>query len=734
MSNVASPIRIVQTDFRSGELDPRIYMRVDTKVYPSGARSLKNMLLRSTGAIDRRPGTLGLTALTKRSRLVEFEYDTDEKYILAFGDDYLRIYNPDGSTATTFSGADCPWDGTTMYTMTVAQQGDVMLICDKSFRPKKLTRTSLSTFTIADFAFDTDTDGNVQHQPHFKFESAATTMAISDTAVGAGRTLTSSPGIFTSGWVGARIRIFDCEILITGYTNATTCTATVLQEVKKKLDPNPLRSNDGVTTVEVTHASHGMATGASIVISGASTEPDPSIAEGNLNGTFSITVIDDDHYSFSASAGDVANKSIDFGGVSVTIKTTAGTREWTEPLWSDRRGWPRAVAFHQNRLWMGGATYSPSQIASSIIGSYYYFNLMDGEDDASIQAIISSTKFGAIRHMLSGPRLLCFTEAAEISVETPNGAAATPGNIGSKVNTYYGTSNLPPVPFDGGILFVQSSGKNVRDHVYDYSIDGFVSPSVSPAASHLVKNPHGMAIMLGTTERPEQYAFFANSDGTLSIYHSIRSEEMAAWSPFIIGGPSATVDDVCVLGTRVYLSVLRGATYYLEEWKLDDDDIWLDGSKQMSAASTVTWALGSVYASKTVTVMSNGWNLGTFTADGSGTITLTEAVTEIVAGYDPGIEVIPMAPDREVQDGPLTGEKRRVVSSTIHFHETVSLAANGQQVVGMEMDADFSEPPVQRTGKRKVRFFGYDRDPYVTWTQPDPGPLTILGMNNEVSY
>ncbi len=734
MSNYAAPIRILQTDFRSGQIDQTLAMRVDSKAYPSGARSLKNMLLRSTGAVDRRPGSTTLAVLTYRSRLVEFEYDADEKYVFAFAANYLRIYNPDGTVATTFTGStDCPWDADEVWELTFTQLADVMFLAHGDVPMQKITRTGSSTFTIDEYDFDSSTGGTVR-QPHYKFEAPATTLAISNTAIGTGRTLTSSPGIFSSAWVGDRIRIFGKEIEITGHTNATTVTATVHQTVRKTLDPNPMRSTDGSGVVEVTHPFHGLANGATITLEGVSVSgADPSISEGNMVGARVITVVDDDHYTFTAGGADTANKSIDFGGNSVNIYTTAGTREWTEQAFSARRGYPSAIGLHENRLWMGGTDAAQTLLVGSVVGSYFNFDVGDGDDNDSVQAILSTYRSGRIRHIVSSRQLQIFTETGEVVVETAQGEPITPGGMRIRADTNYGCGSVRPLPFDGATIFMQRNGKALRELIYDYDSNAMASPSVSVAASDLIRDPHDIAVLYGGTSRPEQYAFLVNNDGTMACFHSVRAEELASFTPFE-PFTGHTFDSVCVIGSTVYFSVLRGAAYHLDRFELASEDIWLDGAKSMGpVAATVTWALGSNYASKTVSVMSNGHYIGDYTANGSGTITLSEAVTDIVAGYDYGCEVIAMPPDKEINDGPLTGEIRRIVSITAHFHETVNATVNDKPWIGLSIGDDLSEPPTEFTGKKRFRLLGYNRDPDFAIRQDAPGKLTLLGFSTEVS-
>ncbi len=206
---------------------------------------------------------------------------------------------------------------------------------------------------------------------------------------------------------------------------------------------------------------------------------------------------------------------------------------------------------------------------------------------------------------------------------------------------------------------------------------------------------------------------------------------MAAWTPWeTVNG---TFDSLVVVGSKVFVSVLRSGTYWLEQLEFDSE-VFLDFSKTMTGSASDTWALGSDYANLTVTVTSDNYHLGEFTADGSGNIVLDDEVTDIVAGYDYGVEIIPMSPNVELNDGPITGQIRRLNSVTVHMYQSLGLRIDGQILGPRYVGADFSiEPPVV-SGKYKRFMLGYDEDPTVTIDQVDPFDFTILGLMMEVSY
>lgn len=729
MTDLASPLRVIQTDFRSGEIDPRLMMRVDSKLYPSGAVSLKNTLLSSAGSASRRPGTTRLAALAGKRRLVSFEYDADEKYICAFGINALNIYDAQGTLVTSFSGAtDCPWaSDAVVQSMTFAQVADVMVICDKTFPPRILRRTSLSSFTNGLLVFEQSTNLVDTYQPYVKYESDDTTLAINDTAAGSGRTVTASKAIFSAAWVGQTIRIYGNECTITGYTSPTVVTVTAKSSIYVKLDPNPFRYEIGSPLIEVTHAYHGLSNGSVVNILGA--DDSHGVARGNINGNRSLfLIVDEDHYQFFTGALDTATASADGGGASVSVGSTSPTRQWDEQAFSARRGWPQACCFHENRLWLGGSTSMPDGLWASRTGRYFNFDVADGADDGSIQVAIGSPRVSQIKHILSNRVLQVFTEGAEFVARQSDGEAMTPSNVSIRPQTPYGTADVKPYSFDGATIFVQSNKKTVREFTYAFGEDAFQSTELTTLSAHLLKDIRAFDVLYGSTTRTEQYAFFINGDGTMAVFHSNRAEQLASWTPWVTTTGDA-FESVVVLGTRVFVSVNRSGTRYLERVELDTDTVTLDSATAMTSGTAQTsWALGASYAGRTVAVVSNNRYLGQFTANASGTITLGSGVTSILAGFNYDWVVTPVPVDTQLNDGPMTGVRRRVSSVTTHVLNTYALDLNGKPVVQAP-----TETAVATTGKIRRFLFGYNRDPAVSFTQSAPLPATILGIVMEVS-
>lgn len=277
-------IKIPLNDFSFGEVSPSLRSRTDSNVYTRSGESVKNFFVRAEGGVIRRPATRLIDSfsqsyddsLIQQIRIEPFIFSEDEKYIVAFSDGQIEIFRIplSGSitkVATLTADVDAnaiPIDNTNLNQFTYAQRGDFMFLAHQDFLCRMLVRTGLTSFEVRVFSFDESLDGNRIYQPYYNFQPNGVTISASATS-GTGVTLTSSANYFESDHVGTRILIDETEALITGFTNATTVTATIKGTLRTQLGIDALRTKDGTNIIEVTHPLHGLSAGASITIDNA---------------------------------------------------------------------------------------------------------------------------------------------------------------------------------------------------------------------------------------------------------------------------------------------------------------------------------------------------------------------------------------------------------------------------------------------------------------------------------
>ncbi len=744
-------IRVPQNSFQFGEVSSALTSRTDSPVYKNSAEKVRNFFIRGEGGVIKRPGTKRWynfasspaysSDLRQTVRIEPFIFSDDEQYIIAFSNTQIDIFQISPTDATiskiqTITSQAWLVNTTSkpyLEEYTFAQQGDVMFVCHQTIAPRKITRTSLTTFAVSTFAFETSVDNQHVFQPYYSFQALGVTLSSNATS-GSGRTLTTSADYFTSDHVGVYLKIGDAEAEITGFTNATTVTATIYGTLRHQLDNDALKTAEGSGTIQVTHALHGLAVGASIVIDRSGTVG--GIAIGNINGTRSITaVVNENVYEFTAGGSATATSSADGGGAP-RIATGSATTEWSEQSYSSVRGFPGAVTLHQNRLWFGGTLAQPDGIWGSKTGQYFNFDIGTAEDNDSLDLTANVGEIFTIRHLVSNRDLQVFTTGAELFVQAPTDKPVTPANAQIRRQTPYGSSYVRPTVFDGATLFIQKTGTALREFVFTDAEASYTSVAVSQLAPHLIVDPVQQASIKGALSRSESYDFILNSDGTIAVFYSIRGDQKAGWS---LWDTTGKWHSICSVHERLFVASSRddgsGTTkLFLEEFQVD---MPMDFCNQFSASNSVFGSLTSHFSNGAVVKAISGNDyLGEFTISNA-EIDASLAKSSVSTGFigyafTPLITTLPV--DAGVVGGPLTGEPRRVSRVVLDLNSTLAVSVNDKDLVFRNVTDDMSNERIAITGKEEFRVLGYSRDPRVTISQSFPFSLQINGMVMEVSF
>jgi len=217
-------IRTFKTSFTAGEVSMELAGRSDLTAYDNGAGNLTNIFVMPTGGVYRRAGLRYVDTLAGEGRLVAFEFNTEQVYLLVFGEAQVDVYKDDVKL-TTIDPA--PWTLEQTKQLSWVQSADTLLVTHPDVPPKKLTRDSSETFSISDWRFY-EKDG-VIHQPYHKFADDEVTLQANSTS--GTIALTASADVFVAEHVGKRFRIEGKEIEITAYTDATHAQATTKENL-----------------------------------------------------------------------------------------------------------------------------------------------------------------------------------------------------------------------------------------------------------------------------------------------------------------------------------------------------------------------------------------------------------------------------------------------------------------------------------------------------------------------
>jgi hypothetical protein len=402
-----------------------------------------------------------------------------------------------------------------------------------------------------------------------------------------------------------------------------------------------------------------------------------------------------------------------------------------EISWSNTRGWPSCGSFHQNRLWLGNSGQRPQSIWGSVVGDFFNFDIGSSDSDDAIDFTIDDNAVNAILFIISGRNLQFYTTGGEFYISTAIGSPITANSLSITKATSHGSSRVKPKSIGGATLFVEASGKVVREFVYNDLEQNYNAKNISVLSPHLITNPVSVAVRQSRANSPADYYFAVNSDGTMAVLNVARDQELLAWSLFETNGQ---YEKVCVVGFDVYTIVKRtvnGATVrFIEKF---DQAYSLDAATIATNATPITsWGGLSHLNGQEIAVKGDGFILKNEIV-ASGNITSSEAVSKIEIGFS-FFSIVKLMPiQAQVNGQSLAGDYKRVVFINL-------LLQNARHIVIKVGDKKYSPPfdsfganvldtPVSLfSGWKKIYLAGVGRDTQIEITQEQPLEFNLLAV------
>ena len=790
-------VSTIVTNFQAGELSPRLEGRIDLQKYSSGAQKLENMLVFPQGGITRRPGTkyAGTSKDGGKVRLIPFEFSDEQAYVLEFGANYIRYFKDGGiltEATETISGATqanpvvltitgtslvngdrifvkdvagmtelnnreftvankttntielSGIDGTgftaytsggtagkivedtTTYTeaqvfeLNFVQSADVLYLAHKDHEPAKLTRTTATSFTLTDIDF---IDG-----PWLDENTTDTTMYFS--AETGTVTVTASAPVFSSDDVGRFIRTREILEIAhdewaagTSYVNNATVRynghvyrqVTGSTETSGNTPPVHLTGTETYGNIdwEYRHDEFGHVritafTSATVVTAvvhedqyGNDTLPDSSVGSGNANTRWSLGA---------------------FGG---------------------DQGYPRAVAFYEERLYFAGTTGQPQTIFGSKTADFE--NMTPGtNDDDAINITIASGQVNVIRHMIPGRFLQIMTTSSEFTLSGGTGTQpVTPTSVNVLRETTFGSGDVRPLRAGASTIMVQKGLEKVKEVTFDLDTDGLVGRDLTILAEHLTRG--GVTDMVWQQE-PELVLWFVHSDGTLVGLSYDPQNQTIGWHTHPMGN-SGIVESITAIPSgaedQVYLSVKRtinSATVrhvvFMENIYFGTDvadAFYVDSGLTYDSSATTTISGLNHLEGETVQILADGSAHPDKVVSG-GVVTLDRSASTVHVGYSYDSKMQTLRLEAGADDGVSQGKIKHIHGVTVRFIDTVGAEvgpdeSNLDRIPFRDSSMPMDEAVPMFDGDKEITFpSGYDNDARVFVRQTQPLPMTILAV------
>jgi hypothetical protein len=747
----ASPI---QTSFNAGELSPRLDGRVDLGKYAAGCKRLENFIPMIQGPALRRSGTRFVNEVknsANRTWLIRFEFSETQSYILEFGDQYIRFYTNHGQVlsggsayeiSSPYTAADLTNANGTLK-LRFVQSGDVVYFVHPNYAPRKLSRLAPTNWTLTEVVFEGGPFQDIDPDETVTVYASAATGTI---------TLTASGNIFSAADVGSLFLIEseDGGDILPWESQRDFGVAT-----------NPLnqrRRSDGKIYICATNytppAGETIYTGSTRPTHTSGTFRDGS---GTITGT-----------SLDGPIGvDWTYESLDFGYVKITAYTSPTqvtavvqkrlpfnvvtssypSTRWAFSRWSATDGYPTNVAFFRERL-----VFATGQtIDMSVAADFENFSDRNtsGEvtADMAIAIQVSSDTVNTIEWLSPSDGLLIGTAggefvAGEVTTDEPLG----PGNVKITQQSLFGSKSVIPQQIGDTILFVQRSGKKMRELQYEFSSNGYKSTDLTVLADHI---SNGGIVDIAYQQEPHSIVWAARTDGILLGFTYNREQDVLGWHRHVIGGdgivecvehipnPNGTQDDLWMIVRRTINGQTKRYIEYLEEDFTEEsaltDAFFVDSGLSYSGAATTTLSGLGHLEGETVQVLVNGAaHPDRVVTSGAITLQVPATTASVGLGYQSTIQT--MRIEAGARDGTAQGKTKRINKMVIRFLATVGAIAgpddNTLDRIQFRSGSDPMDQPVPLfTGDKLMEWpSGYDFDGYIVVKQDQPLPMTVVAL------
>lgn len=480
----------------------------------------------------------------------------------------------------------------------------------------------------------------------------------------------------------------------------------------------------------------------------------PSAVDGNVTLTASASVFASGNINDYVEAKDGIGRAriIDFASatsvkaiVEVPFFSTdaLANGDWVletdyVDAWSGTYGYPRSCVFHEGRLYFGGSKTLPTGVWASRVNDFFDFNPGEGLDDDGIFFSIDTDQMNAINGIVSGRDLQLFTKGGEFYLPQSDLNPITPSNVVVRPSTRRGSKDgIRPVIAESGTLFIQRSGKSLREFNFSDVELSYISNNISLLSSHLLKAPSDMALRRATsTDEGDLLLIVNGTDGNLTTYSILKGQQVVAPSSQTTDGDFINVGvDVDTVYFVVKRSINGSTVYYVEKW---NDDFTLDSAVQYSTVagnlpgSTSISGLTHLEA-KSVKVINNGRTLADETVS-SGAITSDETPAtyiEVGLDYTPTITTMPV--ETQLPSGTIIGMKKRILEATLILYLTENITLNGSDVSVETFPVTLGSNNIFTGKKRIMPLMGYDNQGQITISQSAPLFFTLLGLEYKVS-
>ena len=743
--------------FNAGELSPRMQGRNDVSQYGKGCQTLVNFMVTPYGAVERRPGTKFITKAKyadRAVRLIRFAFSSEVAYVCEFGDKYIRFIKDgavlkNGSTVVELSS---PYSAKELADLKFVQCADVMTLVHPDHPVYELKRIRTAEFTLTQKYFEYPP----MLDPNLNDNLTLTPSGVSGTV-----TLTASGAVFASGNVGGYFELVHTRrtneisidfkadgtsgsLEVYGYwtftTHGTWTGVVTLQ-----------RSYDGGSTwgdyrtwssaKDSNTSDSGEETGDGVLYRVKMSDYEQS-GTGTLQLCRCLLVNPDFTRTGVVKITAVESATKATGTVVKRLGGTGATTEWLEGAFSDRRGYPRAVAYFEDRMVFGGTNTKPQTIWGSKTGDWDNYLLGTGED-AAWEFKLASDTVNTICWLCQHDALIIGTSDSEWILGANRDSSVTASAFRTKRTSVYGAAGIAALLVGEVVLFVQQGRRKVREYVYSWEKEGYNAPDMTVLADHISR---GSIKETALQQLPDTIFWCVLDSGTIAALTYEREQEVVGWQRITTNGK---ILSCCVIPAgdenKVYWAVERNGVRCIEEMQSRNFEsivkcFYVDSGVTVTGSGlTEIGGLGHLEG-MTVQVLADGAVQREKVVE-NGKIRLDQPANRVTAGLSYTSEMSPMPIEIDAGNGSSSLRRKSIGELRIRVYDSVGGQAktgsgDWQTIISRDVLGDNLDRAIgEKTEVVRLNMLGgYEEATDIRIRQKEPLPLnvTAIAVNFEI--
>lgn len=404
------------------------------------------------------------------------------------------------------------------------------------------------------------------------------------------------------------------------------------------------------------------------------------------------------------------------------------------------------VAFHEQRMILGGSLDEPQTFWASGLPAFDYFKAsVPPQDDQAFSFELSSKRAAPIRHALASAELLFFTSSGVQRVIPVETELFTPTTIGAKVASSFGAHELAkPQEAGTNVLYPLERGGHLYQLEPADTLSGYKASDLSIIAAHLIDKYDWVQTAFRNAPFPVWYGL--RNDGLIICLTYMAEEKVFAWYQFELPGavvesiavvPEGDVDSLYVIARR---TILDQTVRYIERIEPRDfggvqaDAFFVDSGITYRGERTDTiTGLGHLEGEE-VMVLADGEASGPYLVEsGEIVMDLSALVVHAGLGYTTQIETAPLQTADVAGFG--LGIMKNVSQIWLRLKESLGLTAGvsfdeiDQRPLVDDAEEELGDVPALRDGVHDIVPMGaWSADTTICLQQTLPLPFTLTGM------